>query len=347
MDSYAAMVRETAERLFTSFCDRETLADSADGIWAGRLWAAAADAGLTRAAVSEAGGGAGLPIADALQLVGIAGNHAAPIPLGETIVAGWLLEAEGLPIPEGPLTLVRAGAPRLSVSRAGAGWAVQGRIDRVSYGRFAAVVIIAHDGGALLVVDPNSCTIEFGANLAGEPRDTLVIDTELPADRVALGGPGGDGMHALGAALRTMQMAGALMRIGAMSVRYAQDRVQFGRPLAKLQAIQQMLAVLSGQVAAANMASEIAMAAIASGTLLPGIAAAKARVSEAAGIGAAIAHQVHGAIGFTRQYDLHVLTRRLLSWRDEFGNEAEWNTRFGRFLLEAGPKRIWSNLVEV
>lgn len=347
MDNYAAMVRETAERLFASFCDRETLADSADGIWAGRLWSAATGAGLTRAAVSEAGGGAGLPIADALQLVGIAGGHAAPIPLGETIVAGWLLEAAGLPVPEGPLTLARAGGPQLSVSRAGTAWAVQGRIERVSYGRFATAVIIAHDGGALLVVDPATCIVEPGANLAGEPRDTLVVDTELPADRAALGGPGSNGMHALGAALRTMQMAGALLRIGALSVRYAQDRIQFGRPLAKLQAIQQMLAVLGGQVAAANMASEIAMEAVASGTLLPGIAVAKARVSEAAGIGAAIAHQVHGAIGFTREYDLHVLTRRLLSWRDEFGNEAEWNTRFGRSLLEAGPKRLWSNMVEV
>ena len=43
---------------------------------------------------------------------------------------------------------------------------------------------------------------------------------------------------------------------------------------------------------------------------------------EAAGIGAAIAHQMHGAIGFTQEHQLHYLTRRLWSWRDEFGNEA-------------------------
>ena len=345
MDIDAAMVTDTAERVFASFCDRAALAASGD-VWAARLWTAAEDAGLTRAAVSEAGGGAGLPIGTALQLVSLAGTHAAPIPLGETIVAGWLLEQAGFPVPDGPISLARANPAQLSVTRAAGGWLVTGRVERVAYGRFAKAVVVGYRETVLLL-DPAACTIEHGANLAGEPRDTLVVEADLPTMAVAASPFGGARVHALGAALRALQIAGALLRIGTMSIRYAQDRIQFGKPLAKLQAVQQMLAVLGGQVAAASMASEIAMQAAASGTLLPGIAVAKARASEAAGIGAAIAHQVHGAIGFTQEYDLHVLTRRLLSWRDEFGNETEWNTQFGRQLLQAGPKRMWPMMVEV
>jgi acyl-CoA dehydrogenase len=51
------------------------------------------------------------------------------------------------------------------------------------------------------------------------------------------------------------------------------------------------------------------------------IAAAKLRTNMAIGTGTSIAHQVHGAIGFTHEYDLHRYTRRLMGWRSEFGND--------------------------
>ena len=59
------------------------------------------------------------------------------------------------------------------------------------------------------------------------------------------------------------------------------------------------------------------------------------RVGEAAGTGAAIAHQVHGAMGFTYEHSLHHATRRLWAWREEFGNEAVWATRLGRMVAAA------------
>jgi acyl-CoA dehydrogenase len=71
------------------------------------------------------------------------------------------------------------------------------------------------------------------------------------------------------------------------------------------------------------------------------IAAAKARTSEAAGAVARIAHQVHGAIGVTREHDLRLLTTRLWAWRDEDGSEAEWNSHVGATVLAAGPDALW------
>ncbi len=121
-----------------------------------------------------------------------------------------------------------------------------------------------------------------------------------------------------------------------MTTQYAQDRVQFGRPLGKFQAVQQNLAVLAGQAAAAVAAADLAAEAVADRVKFLPIAAAKARAGEAAGIAAAIAHQVHGAIGFTAEHDLHFLTRRLWSWRDEFGKDSAWNRLLGRHMAQAG-----------
>ena len=71
------------------------------------------------------------------------------------------------------------------------------------------------------------------------------------------------------------------------------------------------------------------------------IAAAKIRCSEAAERGAGIAHQVHGAIGFTDEHVLHRLTLRALGWRDDFGNESYWSVRLGEFVASRGADELW------
>jgi len=68
------------------------------------------------------------------------------------------------------------------------------------------------------------------------------------------------------------------------------------------------------------------------------------RVGEAAGIGASIAHQVHGAIGFTYEHALQFATRRLWSWRAEFGGESEWAAELGRSVAERGADALWPHL---
>ncbi|MBV9758703.1 MAG: acyl-CoA dehydrogenase, partial [Alphaproteobacteria bacterium] len=126
---------------------------------------------------------------------------------------------------------------------------------------------------------------------------------------------------------------------------YANQRKQFGRPIGKFQAVQHMLAEGAGHYAAAAAAAE--MAAEAFGT--PGfdfaVAVAKARAGEAAGKVAEVAHQVHGAMGFTQEHPLHFATRRLWSWRDEFGNEAYWQERIGRLVCARGGDALWPLLV--
>jgi acyl-CoA dehydrogenase len=145
--------------------------------------------------------------------------------------------------------------------------------------------------------------------------------------------------------MRSLAIAGALETLLAMCVDYAQTRVQFGRPIGKFQAIQQNLAILAGQAVAAGAAADIAAEAFTRGLPLAEIAAAKIRAGEAATIAAGIAHQIHGAIGFTQEHSLHFFTKRLWSWRDEFGNEAEWGLALGRLAASAGADRLWPDIV--
>jgi acyl-CoA dehydrogenase len=73
-------------------------------------------------------------------------------------------------------------------------------------------------------------------------------------------------------------------------------------------------------------------------------AAAKIRVGEAAGEGAAIAHQVLGAIGFTKEHTLHRFTQRLWAWRDDFGNESFWAVKLGNRVAANGADALWPML---
>ena len=131
-----------------------------------------------------------------------------------------------------------------------------------------------------------------------------------------------------------------------LSASYANERVAFEKKIAKFQAVQHNLARLAGEVSAALTASGSAADAIAhADTFDDGIfleaAAAKIRSAEAAQEGAAIAHQVFGAIGFTNEHVLHRYTLRLLAWRDDFGNESQWALALGNMIAARGAGEFW------
>jgi len=340
------LLLDAAERLFAAQCTPEVLRRAGQGEFPQGLWNAVAKAGYGDALVPEDAGGPGFEMSDALSVLLSAGSHAAPVPLAETMLAGWLLAAAGLPRPEGPLSIapVREG-DEIAARRDGARWRLDGIARRVPWAtRSAGIAVLARsvEGSVVALVAPRDCRITPGANVAGEPRDDVEFAgaaadaAATPLERRAV--------HALGAVMRSAQMAGALQRILEESVRYANERVQFGRPIGRFQAVQQNLAVLAGHAAAATAAAEAAMEAVARDAASHAIAAAKIRAGEAAGAGAAIAHQVHGAIGFTHEHVLHHFTRRLWSWRDEFGGEAHWSAMLGGALAADGADRLWQTL---
>jgi acyl-CoA dehydrogenase len=135
-------------------------------------------------------------------------------------------------------------------------------------------------------------------------------------------------------AVTSALMAGAMARVLEMSLRYAGERQQFGRPLGKFQAIQQQLAVLAEQVISSQVAARTAFSG--KGFELAKVAAAKCRTSEAATQVCAISHAVHGAIGATAEFDLQLYTRRLKQWQVAFGSDSYWAERLGNLRIASG-----------
>lgn len=182
-------------------------------------------------------------------------------------------------------------------------------------------------------------------NIAGEPRDEVRFEGMSCAAFVICGSAMPESPVMLYAALaRAAMMAGAAQSVLHQSVQYANERAQFGRQIGKFQAIQQSLANLASEVASAHMAARVACESAGTVPRQFDVAVAKIRAGQAAGIAASIAHQVHGAIGFTYEHSLHRATRRLWSWRAEFGAESVWAELLGREAIQAGGDSFWNDL---
>ncbi len=200
------------------------------------------------------------------------------------------------------------------------------------------------------LIETGQATIAEGQNLANEAKDTVSLDGVAPLAFAAL--PEGyvhDAHLLLGAAVRSAQMAGALQALLDISVQYAGERVAFERPIGKFQAVQHNLAELADEVAAAIAAAGSAGQALndhqsLGDAVFLDVASAKIRTGEAAGVGAAIAHQVHGAIGFTIEHVLHRYSHRLWSWRDDFGDESYWAVRLGEEIAAKGADALWPTI---
>jgi len=331
-------------RLFTDRVTPELRESAEKGDWPGALWQAVEEGGLTLPQVPEARGGGGGSWQDAYVVVSAAGRFAVPLPLAETMVAGWLLAESGLDVPTGPLTVAPVRpTDGLELARDGSGWRLRGAATRVPWGRSAGHVVVA-TGGQVALVGAGSAVVEPDVNLALEPRDTLrwqdaPVIAAAPADRLPAGA-----VRLYGALVRSAQMAGGLEFLLAQTVKYVSERKQFGRPIGSFQTIQHQAAILAGHAAAAGIAAATAFRAADRGDAAFDIAVAKVRAGEAAGLGAGIAHQCHGAIGFTYEHSLHFVTRRLWSWRAEFGAESEWAGALGREVARLAADRLWPHV---
>ena len=349
MNDSENIVIATAERIFADLADPQTINACNDQTWKAPLWTALSESGLTLAWVPEAYGGAGADLAEGFGVIGAAGRFALAVPLAETMLAGWLLAQAEIASPDGAMTVAPANPnDRIALDADGT---LNGRARNVPFAREAGHIAVVADGGAGAVVAlaaAADCRIVPGESLAGDPSDAVIFDHVKPVAVMKANKAGVDaaGLMRMGALVRSLQIAGALQTALTLSVGYANERVAFEKPIAKFQAVQHSLARLAGEVAAAVTAAGSAAEAVAGGgcdddALLLEIAAAKIRCAEAAEKAAAIAHQVFGAIGFTREHILHRFTQRALGWRDDFGNESDWAVRLGRSIAARGADALW------
>jgi acyl-CoA dehydrogenase len=216
------------------------------------------------------------------------------------------------------------------------GFAVSGTVGRVPWARRAERIALVLDG-AVYVLAREDVEVHPGANLAGEERDTVVIDRadverrdDLDPDRLLL----------RGALIRVALMAGALERAAAVSIEHASQRIQFGRPIGRFQAVQAHLVTIAQQAALVGIAADGAIERHGAFE----IAAAKLLANRAGVIAGRAAHQVLGARGVTLEHPLSLETRRLWSWRAECGGDRYWSGRLGAAAIHAGADHLYPSI---
>ena len=349
MSESDSIVAETAARIFADLADPQTVNAAKDQAWKVPLWNALQENGLTLAWVPDDLGGAGASLADGFEVISVAGRFAAPVPIAETLLAGWLLAQGRIASPAGMMT-VAPMRPKDRISL-GADGTLTGRARGIPFVGDAAHVAVLADGakGAVVaLVETRSTRVGESRGIAGNTVYELSFEKVKPSKVADLpAGFGQDILMLMGATVRSLASAGALAAILDISVRYAGERVAFEKTISKFQAVQHNLARLAGESAAASAVATSAADAIANAASLasPGIyleaASARIRTAEAATEGSAIAHQVHGAIGYTKEHILHRFTQRLLTWRDDFGNESQWAVELGAKVAAAGADELW------
>ena len=330
MDS---MISDALAALLADRCGADVVRAIESGGPATALWQAISEAGFADAMLSEAQGGAGLSAEAVAGCWMLAGRHAVPLPLSETMIARALLTEQAITVPDTPIALgIGHHTPAGTLRAVG-----------VSGGRTAGAVLVTAAGDTRLLDTASArserCAFELDLTLewpesawAAAPRLATSLDTRLAQ-----------------ALVLSLQIAGALDAVFRRSLAWANEREQFGKPIGKFQAIQHQLALMAEESFAATMAARIAclpephgssssasppgLVGVLAGIAPLRVATAKARTSEAALQVAQMAHAVHGAIGFTHEFDLQILTRRLHAWRQTAGSESAWHDQIGRALL--------------
>lgn len=318
------ILTDAARQLFTDVVTPAQVRAIEGGDSATTLWHAFEEAGFPDALVPEDQGGSGLCLADVHGLLEACGEFVVPLPLAETILARGLLSHSGLKVPEGSTVF--------ALGRRAADGSL--RCSPVRFGRVANHVVV-HDGSAMRVLAVADATPGKGAFCLDATLEWAAAAVDA-APAVAPDTVHDDAPLLLSALAASVQLGGALQAVFSRTLQYANERQQFGRPIGKFQAIQHQLAVMSEHVFAARMASQLAAS---TGSVLPDanrVAIGKSATSEAAVSVAALSHSIHGAIGFTEEYDLQLFTRRLHQWRQTGGTEALWHERLGSAAICGG-----------
>jgi alkylation response protein AidB-like acyl-CoA dehydrogenase len=219
--------------------------------------------------------------------------------------------------PDGTLSGQAGGVPFASVSQ---------RI---------ALVAQADAGLRVGLVPTAACDVTAADPIHSAWGDDVNFDGATPEPSAPLDDRAAAALRLRGALARAVQIAGAMERAVDLAVAYAEDRQQFGQPIRRFQAVRDHLVVAAREVAVARAAVQIAVDSVerrgdfTDPVVGSAVAAAKMLTSEVAFEVSARTHQVHAAMGATREYPLHFVTSLLAVWRDQFGDEQEWATVLG------------------
>jgi alkylation response protein AidB-like acyl-CoA dehydrogenase len=300
------------------------------------LWATVVELGWQAVSVPEESGGSGGTLGDLTALAEGLGRHGVSLPLAGTALAARQFAAAGRPLPDGITALAFAD---LEVREG----RLRGTLQRVPWaGSAKTLLVYAGDVAVAVRTDDPGVRITAGRNLAGEPRDDVDLDVE--AD-VLTGAAPAEIVRAEAALLTAAGLVGALEAAVEHTRVHVTTREQFGKPLIAFQAVAQTVARMASQLVLARTALAAAVDAAAD-DFPQRVAVARILAGSAATEVARGAHQMHGAMGVTREHPLHLATRRLWSWRDEYGTQRSWAAMLGGSLVPRGSAGVWTWLTK-
>jgi alkylation response protein AidB-like acyl-CoA dehydrogenase len=319
---------DSAERLFAQECTGAHIRQIESGGETTALWDALAGAGFSDALLPESVDGAGLALPDVWPILFCMGRHILPLPYGHTMLARAWLHQHGQVLVDGPITF----SPFQVVSDARGLTA-----HAVNFGRVAQWVLAQQGKQVWLLPVGRAQIVPCGAY--GSLDADLHWDTEV-MQAASLGDWASDQFAELLALSLAVLIAGAADRVLEMTLAHANQRVQFGKPIGKFQALQQQISEVAELTFGARMASEMSCR---SNTWQPApmlAALAKCQTSQAVARISAVAHAVHGAIGVTQEFDLQLYTRRLNEWARAGGAETFWASVLGQQVLSSGVSSV-------
>ena len=324
---FAASVRDLLSRA----CDSEAIRaawDSEDGRVPG-LWKRLAEVGVTGLTVPENLGGAGMDLTAAVPVLVECGRAAAPEPLTPTLAAVELLRRTGGSVTTEWLPRVAAGDAVLAFG--------EGNPAMLAGGQWADLHVVATDDG-VVAVDRANATVDAEQTL---DRGIGLASVRWSTDRATNIAGTTDAVAAFDWACVAVaaELVGLAQAMLDMSVRYAQQREQFGKPIGSFQAVKHQLAdVYVGNAFALPVVHRAAWSVTRE---LPSrsrdASHAKYAASVAAEHAARTALQVHAGIGYTYEHDLHMWMKRTWSLVSLWGDAAFHRTRVAHAVLGADP----------
>ncbi|WP_242456187.1 acyl-CoA dehydrogenase family protein [Mycolicibacterium sp. P1-18] len=300
------------------------------------LWRRLDELGLVRLTGPESKGGSGAGWLEAAALLTAAVRHGVRIPVAEhDLLACWLLDANDMAYDDAVRTVAVLDQ--------------DGTATAVPWARSAQRIVVVWrvDGGYRLTDAPiGSVVISARTNPIGEPRDSVTADVSL-LDGVPVSDQLVDQLVRKAALIRAIQVCAALDSIVESSIEHAGTRVQFGRTLSKFQTMQNLISDSAAEAALARSATEAALTAAVADSWATDrldfmIAVARSCAGHAATVVVRNGHQIHGAIGTTREHQLHEFTRAALAWRSDYGSVDHWDAVITDAALAAGGRGLWS-----
>ncbi len=328
------MVAETAAKIFTDLCDHAVPHKAEAGEYPIALWNALYENGLHLAWVSEDNGGFDADYGEVFGAIWASAQAASPVPFAETLIANWMLDRAGLAPADGSASFALSGPQPSAI---------------IPFGAHADKIILFDSPHSEIAMFDNRGADLVPAEALSPDGATRIIFSGHVAEQSAQTNLSRRAFEALILTVRAVQMAAVMEKALGLTLEYVSSREQFGRPLSKFQAIQQQLAVAASETAAATMAATQAASAFTRHKDNPEKAwheavIAKVQIGHSVEAVTEPFHQVHGAMGYTQEYDLHHYTRRLWAWRDALGNEHHWSKILGAELAVASPGQIWKGV---